>query len=152
MILAGLGSAALLGGAYIFQALGYAPCQMCLWQRWPHMVAIGLGVVALFFARLPVAIAGALAALTTGLIGVYHTGVERDWWEGPSSCSGGGDITGLTGADLLSTDVLDKVVMCDQVSWALFGLSMPSWNALFSFLLAAIWILAARQSLKESRP
>ncbi|WP_073125972.1 disulfide bond formation protein B [Palleronia salina] len=151
MILAGLGSAALLGGAYIFQALGYAPCQMCLWQRWPHMVAIALGVSALFLARLPVAIAGALAALTTALIGVYHTGVERDWWEGPSSCSGGGDITGLTGADLLSTDVLDKVVMCDEVSWALFGLSMPSWNALFSFLLAAIWILAARQSLKESR-
>ncbi|WP_091844262.1 disulfide bond formation protein B [Palleronia pelagia] len=152
MILAGLGSAALLGGAYMFQALGYAPCQMCLWQRWPHMVAIALGVLALFFARLPVAIAGALAALTTAVIGVYHTGVERDWWEGPSSCSGGGDITGLTGADLLSTDVLDKVVMCDEVSWALFGLSMPSWNALFSFLLAAIWILAARQCLKESRP
>ncbi|MEO0863885.1 MAG: disulfide bond formation protein B, partial [Pseudomonadota bacterium] len=42
------GSALLLAGAFVFQALGYAPCQMCIWQRYPHAVAIAVGAAALF--------------------------------------------------------------------------------------------------------
>ena len=42
---AAIGSVILLAGAYVFQALGYAPCQMCLWQRYPHMVAILAGLI-----------------------------------------------------------------------------------------------------------
>ena len=38
---AGLGSAALLAGAFAFQYLGgLPPCQLCLWQRWPHAAAV----------------------------------------------------------------------------------------------------------------
>ena len=142
------GSAALLGGAFIFQALGYPPCAMCLWQRWPHVVAIVIGVIALRFGGVLLPILGALAAGTTGAIGVYHTGVERDWWEGPSSCTGGGGMDGLSGMDLLAIEG-PKVIMCDQVSWELFALSMPSWNALFSFTFMAIWIIAARSAARR---
>ncbi|MGR3433482.1 MAG: disulfide bond formation protein B, partial [Shimia sp.] len=42
---AAMGSAALLGGAFFFQMLGYAPCAMCLWQRYPHVIAIGAGLL-----------------------------------------------------------------------------------------------------------
>ena len=145
ILLAAGGSVALLAGAFVFQALGYAPCAMCLWQRWPHAAAIVIGALALV-TRGPVMPAlGALAALTTAGIGVYHTGVERDWWEGPSSCTGSGaGLGGLTGADLLSTDA-PPLVLCDQVAWALGGLSMASWNALLSFVLAVIWVMAARR-------
>jgi disulfide bond formation protein DsbB len=137
------GSFALLAGAFFFQALGYPPCAMCLWQRWPHAAAIAIGAVALVFWRPagPLLLLGALAAATTGGLGVYHTGVERGWWEGPASCSGAG--TGL-GGDLLSTDIA-PVVMCDEVAWSFLGLSMASYNALFSFALAALWVLAARR-------
>ena len=146
MISAG-GSAALLGGAYVFQALGYPPCAMCYWQRWPHMAAILIGLLALRFRGAILPVLGAFAALTTASIGVFHTGVERDWWEGPSSCTGGGGLDGLSGSDLLAVEG-PRVIMCDQVSWALFGLSMPSWNALFSFILVAGWIIAARLSAR----
>ena len=142
--LAAAGSAALLAGAYIFQALGYPPCAMCLWQRWPHFAAIAIGVIAWKVRSVLLPILGALAAATTSAIGVYHTGVERDWWEGPTSCTGtGGGLDGLSGADLLSVTG-PRVVMCDQVSWELFGLSMASWNALFSAGLVLIWIAAIR--------
>jgi disulfide bond formation protein DsbB len=88
---------------------------------------------------------GAIAAATTAVIGVYHTGVERDWWEGPSSCTGGSSLEGLTGGDLLAITG-PRVVMCDQVSWELFTLSMPSWNALLSFGLVIGWIMAVKLS------
>ena len=45
---AAAGSAALLLGAFVFQALGYAPCAMCIWQRYPHAIAIGMGALLLF--------------------------------------------------------------------------------------------------------
>ena len=40
------GSAALMAGAFMFQALGYPPCAMCLWQRYPHVIAIVIGLLA----------------------------------------------------------------------------------------------------------
>ena len=143
--LAAGGSAALLLGAFYYQFTGYPPCAMCLWQRWPHAAAIAIGAVALLVPGLLLPLAGALAALTTAGIGLYHTGVERDWWEGPTSCTGTGDLGGLSGADLLSLDA-PRLVMCDQVSWEWLGLSMASWNALASLGLALIWLLAARAS------
>ncbi|MFA8443169.1 disulfide bond formation protein B [Yoonia sp.] len=139
------GSAALLAGAFLFQALGYPPCEMCLWQRWPHAAAILIGVLAIRISGRFLPALGALAAATTGALGIYHTGVERDWWEGPSSCTGGSSLEGLTGADLL-TITGPRVVMCDQVSWELFTLSMASWNAIASFTLMIGWIIAVRLS------
>lgn len=136
------GSVLLLGGAFLFQALGYAPCAMCLWQRWPHAAAILIGLIALNVPGRILPVLGAIATAFTGAIGVYHTGVERDWWEGPSSCTGGaGGLEGLSGADLLSTEGA-SIVMCDQVSWEFLTLSMASWNAIFSFDLMIGWLIA----------
>ncbi|MBU2993240.1 disulfide bond formation protein B [Octadecabacter sp. 1_MG-2023] len=140
--LAAFGSFALLAGAFMFQFMGFPPCQMCLWQRYPHAVAVVVGLLAILLGRFQsqLAILGAIAAAITGGIGVYHTGVERGWWEGPTSCTSGGALSG----DLLSTDIA-PIVMCDDVVWSLLGLSMASYNALISFGLAAIWIAAARR-------
>ncbi len=140
VLLGVLGSAGLLGGAYLFQYFGYPPCQMCLWQRWPHAAAIVIGITALLIQGRLLPMLGALAALTTAGIGIFHTGVERDWWEGPASCTGTG-LGGLDASDLLST-AGDRLVMCDKVSWELFTISMPSWNAIFSLILVAIWVRA----------
>ena len=146
-LIAATGSLLLLAGAFGFQALGYAPCEMCLWQRWPHAAAIAIGALVVTLRLRALAWLGALATLITAAIGGFHTGVERGWWPGPSSCTGNPDrLGGLSGADLLSTDVLDKVVMCDQVSWQFLTLSMPTWNMIFSLVLCAIWVMAARRA------
>ncbi len=149
VLLAGAGSFALLAGAYLFQALGYPPCAMCLWQRWPHMAAIVIAALALRFGGPALPILGAAAAGTTGGLGVYHTGVERGWWAGPTSCSGG-SLDGLSGMDLLAIDG-PRVVMCDQVTWEFLSLSMASWNAIASLGLMAIWISAVMIRAGSSR-
>lgn len=149
ILLATLGSILLLAGAFAFQHLGdMAPCKLCLWQRWPHAAAAVIGVLALVISRplqaRALAWLGMLAAFSSAGIAAYHTGVERGWWEGPASCSGGG-IGGQSGADLLSLDGPLGVVMCDQVAWQMAGLSMASWNMLASLFLAVIWAMAARR-------
>ena len=42
---AAAGSAALLIAALGFQALGYAPCELCILQRWPHLAAVITGLL-----------------------------------------------------------------------------------------------------------
>nr|WP_245243134.1 disulfide bond formation protein B [Pararhodobacter sp. SW119] len=141
---AALGSAFLLIAALVFQyGFGMAPCALCIWQRWPHLAAVVLGGLALAAPALPVLLAGAAAAATSGGIGVYHTGVERGWFDGPSACSGGGGVTGQSIDDLLNFEQSFQVVRCDEVPWEMLGLSMASWNAAASFALAGVWLIAA---------
>lgn len=144
ILLAAGGSAALLAGAHVFQALGYAPCKLCLWQRGPHWAAVAIGLAALLFAWRPLPWAGALAAAATAGLGAYHTGVERGWWPGPDSCASTGDLTGST-EDLLDAIMAAPLIRCDEVAWHMFGLSMASWNAILSLALMFLWIAAARR-------
>lgn len=146
-LLAALGSAALLAGAFAFQYIGgLAPCHLCILQRWPHAAAVAIGMLMVIF-RQGIAMrllpwAGALAALITAGYGAYHTGVERRWWQGPTTCTAG-DVSSLSAADLLAQIQAAPVVQCDQVAWAMAGLSMASWNMLASLALAGLWLHAA---------
>lgn len=145
MLIAAAGSLGLMLGAYGFQYIGgMAPCAMCLWQRYPHVVAIALGLIALRFGPPALAWLGAVAALTTAGIGGYHTGVERGWWEGPTTCTSG-PIGGLSTDELFDQIMSAPLVRCDEVPWEMLGLSMASWNMIASLGLAAIWIAAARR-------
>ena len=148
ILIATLGSALLLGGAYAFQHIGgLLPCKMCLWQRWPHAAAIVIGGLLLLGAPRGCAWLGAAAAFSTGAIGAYHAGVEWGWWPGPASCTGGGmDLSALSGSELLSTTAPSGLVMCDDIAWSLLGLSMAGWNAVFAFALTVIWVTAARRA------
>jgi disulfide bond formation protein DsbB len=144
IFLAAGGSLALLAGAFVFQAMGYPPCAMCLWQRWPHVAAILVGIVAIGLPHRLLPLLGALAAAVTAGIGVYHTGVERGFWEGPSSCTtAGGGLSGISGDALLSFDG-PLLVLCDTAIWHFLTLSMASWNAILSLGLVALWLMATR--------
>ncbi|MGB7316851.1 MAG: disulfide bond formation protein B [Planktotalea sp.] len=146
ILLAAGGSAALMLGALGFQYIGeMPPCKLCYWQRYPHIAAIVIGVSALFLSTRALPALGALAALVTAAIGAYHTGVERKWWEGPTSCTSG-SVADMSSSDLLAQIMAAPLVRCDEVPWALFGLSMASWNMLASVALAVIWIMALRKA------
>lgn len=145
ILMATLGSATLLLGALAFQYIGgLAPCAMCIWQRYPHGAAVAIGVLALAFPALrPLPLLGALAAAVTAGIGYYHAGVERGWWEGPSTCTSG-PIGGLSAEELMDQIMSAPLVRCDEIPWEILGISMAGWNALLSSGLVLIWIAAWR--------
>lgn len=145
ILLATLGSAALLAGAFAFQYIGgLAPCQLCLYQRWPHAAAILIGAVALTTGWRGLAWLGMVAALATAAIGAFHFGVEQKWWEGLATCTAG-SIEGISAADLLDpTKDVAAVVRCDEIAWSMLGVSMAGWNVILSLILAGLWAKAAR--------
>lgn len=138
--IATVGSIALLGGAYAFQHLGgFAPCKMCLWQRWPHGAAIIIGIIALALRENRLALFGSIAAFITGGIGLFHAGVEQHWWEGPNSCTSSSN-DGLTTEQLLDKILAAPVVRCDDIPWDFIGISMAGWNGIISMILGCIWL------------
>lgn len=124
---------ALLGGALISEhGFGLFPCEMCMWQRWPHLVAIILALPALVMRNRDwsslLVIGAALAIIASGLIGGFHAGVEYGWWEGITSCA----TTLGDSDDLLGSIMNAPLVRCDVAPWSLFGISLAGYNFLLS--------------------
>lgn len=145
-LLALAGSAGLLLGALYFQYFrDLLPCQLCYWQRYGHVGALAFGALALVRPWRILLGLGALSALSSSLIGVFHSGVERQWWEGLPSCSSPAtSIQGLSPADAMEAIMAAPMVPCDQIPWQLFGLSMANYNVAASAAIAALFVLALR--------
>ena len=137
---------ALLGGALASQYIGgLYPCELCWFQRYPHIVALVLAVLAFVVPgrgrqRLLVALA-AVAVLVSGAIGVFHAGVEYHWWQGFTECT-----STMTGPVTLESIMKAPIVRCDVAQWTLGGISLAGFNAVFSIAgaIAIFWALRRR--------
>jgi disulfide bond formation protein DsbB len=114
-------------GAFVFEYLGYAPCELCLMQRYAYYAVIPLSLLLSLanpnFQRRGLYLIGAIM-LGSMAFGIFHAGVEWKFWEGPTTCTGkfGGGLPDLT----------KKAVMCDQPAIRIIGLSLAGWNAIIS--------------------
>jgi disulfide bond formation protein DsbB len=150
-------AAAVILGALGFEHLGgYAPCPLCLMQRYAYYAAIPLLFIAMALVtempRLAALLffAIALAFLANAGLGVYHSGVEWKFWPGPETC---GTVQALpsSASDLLSGLGETRVVRCDEAAWRFAGLSFAGWNVVAS-MLAFTGALKAAFLAASSRP
>lgn len=132
-------------GAWIFEYFGYAPCELCLKQRWAYYAAIPIALIAATVAPpRPLLYLLAVIWLASMVFGIYHSGVEWKFWPGPSTCSANG------GLSLGLPDLSKPVVMCDEAAIRILGLSLAGWNAVISLCLAVLAIRAARSQGSSS--
>jgi disulfide bond formation protein DsbB len=132
-------------GALAFEHLGgYAPCPLCLEQRYAYYVgipALGLALALLAFGHraLAAALLAAVAALFFANAGfaAYHAGAEWKFWPGPDTCAAAGEALGTAGGGLLKDLETTHVVRCDEPALRIFGLSLAGWNVLICLALAA---------------
>ena len=145
-LLALLIPAALLGGALIAQYVyGLPPCEMCWWQRYPHMVALVLAALAWGTRRDALVALAAIAILVSGVIGAFHAGVEYNWWEGLTACT----ANASAGNDPLASIMAAPIVRCDVAPWTLGGVSLAGFNFLISTAAGvAILVLIRRRARK----
>jgi disulfide bond formation protein DsbB len=132
--------------ALAFEYLGgYAPCALCLEERYAYYFAIPAALAAWLAARIG-AVGGAriLLALVALVflfnvgLGVYHAGIEWEWWTGPDACAGGFELAWGQGG-IVET----PVIRCDEASWRFLGLSFAGWNAVMSAIIAGLAIFGA---------
>jgi disulfide bond formation protein DsbB len=138
---------AVIVGAWIFEYAGYAPCELCLKQRYAYYAVIPFSLLFSFldarFQRSALYVVG-LIMLGSMIFGIYHSGIEWKWWQGPSTCTGGNLGGGLP-------DLTKKAVMCDQAAIRIIGLSLAGWNAVISAAVAALAFTKAYGSSSASQ-
>jgi disulfide bond formation protein DsbB len=143
-------SLATIVGAWIFEYFGYAPCELCLLQRWAYYAGVPLALVVTI---LPAGNSGlakagllllALLWLGSMVFGIYHSGVEWGWWPGPTTCTSQGGFSGGL------PDLSAPVVLCDTPAIRILGLSLAGWNALISLGLALLALAGLRSQGSSS--
>jgi disulfide bond formation protein DsbB len=150
-----IGLATILGAFFFQYVLGLPPCPLCLEQRTAYYVSIPIAALILLGVSVGssrkvailalVAIAGFM--LWNAGLGVYHSGVEWHWWQGPQDCAG--PLTGIGARGGLLEQLQNvRVVRCDEAAWRFLGLSLAGYNALISLFLAAIAAWGALASWK----
>ncbi len=83
-------------------------------------------------------------------IAFYHIGVEQHWFAGPAACTAG-SAAAATIDELRAQLIGKQAVLCDQVQWSLFGVSLAGWNLLASLGLTVFCAVTARRAPRFRR-
>jgi disulfide bond formation protein DsbB len=121
-------------GAFIFEFAGYLPCDLCLKQRYAYYAVIPLMAILAILQPSWIRAGlwlGLLILLGSATFGIYHSGVEWKWWQGPGTCGGGMLSEGLP-------DLTKPVAKCEEPAIRILGLSLAGWNAVISFVMAYV--------------
>jgi disulfide bond formation protein DsbB len=123
---------------------GYAPCPLCLQERYAYYAgvpALFLALVLLSAGRTSAAatifVAVALAFLANAALGSYHAGVEWKFWPGPDTCAAVSRPLSTGSGGLFKELETTRVIRCDEAPWHFLGLSFAGWNVIASLVLAA---------------
>jgi len=144
-----ISSLMLISAFYLEYFHGALPCDLCITQRWLHGAIIVYSLIISFILNIT-SISKKLLLLGVGILwlssstaGFYHFGIEMSFWTGPDGCSSNIVFSKNTLAYLMNK----SPIMCDEIMFEIFGLSLAGWNALasfFIFLLTSILLLSKR--------
>jgi disulfide bond formation protein DsbB len=142
---------AAIAAAWGFELIGgYVPCELCLQQRTPYYAGLPVALLALladvtgapkWIAKTALLLVAAAFIYNAGL-GIYQSGAQWGYWQGPTSCSGTGSSIPTSTKDLLSSLDNARVVSCTAVTWRFMALSFAGWNAIISALVAVLALAA----------
>ena len=128
--------------AFIFEyKLGHQPCKLCLYQRVPYFLSILL-ITKIFFIKgyekITLSILS-LVFIASALLAFYHFGIEQGFFNESLVCAPNKLSETLTKNELLE-QIKQNTISCKNVSFKIFGFSLATINAIFSFFLSVIFI------------
>ena len=130
---------ALSSAFFIEYVLGHQPCNLCILERIPYLMAIIIIVLNYKFIHLEkyFILLIILVFLAATILSLYHLGIEQGFIEESLVC----DLK--KGSDLISKeDILkqlqEKNISCKDVTFKIMGLSLTSYNILISLLITII--------------
>ena len=87
----------------------------------------------------------ALAIVSSGLVGIFHAGVEYKWWDGITACT---RAPGTGGGNIMADIMAAPLVSCNQPQWTLGPISLAGFNAIFSIGggLLVLWMAGKRKA------
>ena len=128
---------ALVSAFFIEYVLGHQPCNLCILERIPYLLAIIIIILLNFkfshYEKFFILLLS-IIFLAGAIISLYHLGIEQGFIQESLVC----DLK--SGSNLLSKEEIlkqlqEKNVSCKDVTFKIFGLSLTSYNILISLLI-----------------
>ena len=127
---------ALVSAFFIEYVLGHQPCNLCILERIPYLLAIIIILLNFKFSHYEkfFILLLSIIFLVGAIISLYHLGIEQGFIQESLVC----DLK--NGSNLLSKDDIlkqlqEKNVSCKDVTFKIFGLSLTSYNILISLII-----------------
>ena len=127
---------ALVSAFFIEYVLGHQPCNLCILERIPYLLAIIIIILNFKFSHYEkfFILLLSIIFLAGAIISLYHLGIEQGFVQESLVC----DLK--SGSNLLSKEEIlkqlqEKNVSCKDVTFKIFGLSLTSYNILISLLI-----------------
>ena len=132
-----ISSLMLLSAFYLEYFHNAFPCDLCITQRWFHALIISYSLITIFISKSSffrnklILIGLSITWIASSVAGLYHFGIEMNFWKGPDECSSAIDFS----KDTLKYLLNKSPIKCDEVMFKILGLSLAGWNAIMSFAM-----------------
>ncbi len=132
---------ALFAAYFVQYILGHQPCNLCLIERIPYILAIIITTLSFVFKRYEkiYLILFSLIFVSATLISFYHFGIEQGFIKESLVCDLNSKSNSLTTEDLLK-ELKEKTISCKDVTFKIMGLSLATINTIMSLILSSIII------------
>ena len=132
---------ALLAAYFIQYILGHQPCNLCLIERIPYLLAVIIIFLVYIFKKNEKVyiILLSLVFISATLISFYHFGIEQGFFKESLVCNLDNNITSLSKEDLIK-ELQQQTISCKDVSFRIFNLSLATINTIISLILSVIII------------
>ena len=124
---------------FIEHILKYEPCNLCLIERLPYIIAVIIITIFFFlkkFEKITLLLLS-LIFISGIFLSFYHVGIEKGFFEESFLCNLNDESNILTKENLLK-ELQKKVISCKNVDFAIFGFSLASINSIVSIILSII--------------
>ena len=127
----------LLSAFYLEYFRNAFPFDLCITQRLFHALIISYSLIAIFiskssfFTKKLIVIGLSITWIASSVAGLYHFGIEMNFWKGPDECSSAIDFS----RDTLKYLLNKSTIKCNEVMFKILGLSLAGWNAIMSFAM-----------------
>jgi len=127
---------ALISAFFIEYVLGHQPCNLCILERIPYVVAIAIILLNYKFYQFEklFLVLLIIVFLTATLLSAYHFGIEQGFIEESLVC----DLkngSGVTSKEEILKQLQEQKVTCKDVTFKIFGLSLTTYNVVISLLI-----------------
>jgi disulfide bond formation protein DsbB len=127
---------ALASAFFIEYKLGHQPCNLCILERIPYLLAILLILLNYKFNHLEkyFLILLTIVFFIATILSLYHLGIEQGYIQESMVCDLKSGLNLLSKEDILK-QLQEKSVSCKDVTFKIFGLSLTTYNVLISLLI-----------------
>ena len=127
---------ALISAFFIEYVLGHQPCNLCILERIPYLLAIVIILLNYKFSQFEklFLVLLIIVFLTATILSVYHFGIEQGFIEESLVC----DLkngSGVTSKEEILKQLQEQKVSCKDVTFKVFGLSLTTYNIVISILI-----------------